>query len=709
MGTSYKDRLEGGYQLLRIRKLKGWVAAGMIAATAALVAFSLLAAGASAKPLFMPVDAFLPVLLVMLFIGAVLQMFFRSLGVKYARKDSQRFLMVKNSMSRATWVVVVGIAVAVALLVPPTHAAIDGSLNAPPSVESLRPGFSLPLSFESQDGLGLTRYVGVAVTLTSGSSLDVIVARGAATPQRMILTTTAPTLAIPIDVNSFALYTITFQNQPGGGTVEFTYRMDRAVLPDLFIIVPLIAIAFVVSNAGFLFYVRPLREKYEKASIYSIEYAQRVGSGERLYTEYEAPAPAARAVPVGAGAGRGPSVPTRYAPAPPAPAPPPVIEIPLAVPPPPPEPSASDLFAEGASLYSQAEYEAAVERFDAALEKEPRSQRTLLAKGNAFLHLGRTADALQAYDEILKFDRGNLEALVGTAQVYLADRRWRNVIDLADTYLAMKPGDAEMLTFRGDAQLALGKRSEAQISYEAALLKKPGDPDLLARIERAKVDIAVLQSRALIASASGNLEQAMALFDDVLKVEPENANALVGKSVALRRAGRIDEALECLHHVLARQPGHGGALVNRGRILEERGDLEDALEAYDKLIELNPRDPDAWVAQGDVLAKMGREEDALKSYGEALKIAPGDEDTKGKMRSLETARAGESQLLRELFTIKGIGPAKAKAIRDAGFHTADDFRKATEDDLMKVRGITKKVASDLIRHFAQGGSPGAQP
>src|SRR3989304_2107048 len=228
MGTSYKDRLEGGYQLLRIRRLKGWIAAGMIAAPAALVAFSLLAAGASAKPLFMPVDAFLPVLLVMLFIGAVLQMFFRSLGVKYARKDSQRFLMVKNSMSRATWVVVVGIAVAVALLVPPTHAAIDGSLNAPPSVESLRPGFSLPLSFESQDGL--------AVTLTSGSSLDVIVARGAATPQRMILTTTAPTLAIPIDVNSFALYIITFQN-PSGGTVEFTYRMDRAGLPHLFIIV----------------------------------------------------------------------------------------------------------------------------------------------------------------------------------------------------------------------------------------------------------------------------------------------------------------------------------------------------------------------------------------------------------------------------------------------------------------------------------------
>ena len=700
MGTSYKDRLEGGYQYLRIRKLKGWIAAGMIAATSALIAFSLLAAGASAKPLFMPVDAFLPVLLIMLFIGAVLQMFLRSLEVKYARKDSQRYLMIKNSMSRATWFLVIGIAVAVVLLVPATRVAIDASITAPPVVQSLRSGSSLPMSFENQDGLGLTRYVAILVTLTAGSGMTVVVQRGTGTPQPFPLTAAVPTVSIPFDAASFALYTVTFQ--AGGGNVGFTYRMERGVLPDLFLLVPIIAIAFAVANAGFIVYLRPLREKYEKASIYSIEYAQRVGSGERLYTEDRAPVAAPRAGPV-------PAAPTAYAPAPSTPGPPPVIEIPLAIPPPPPEPTASDLFAEGASLFSQGEYDAAVERFDEALGKEPRSQRTLLAKGNALLHLGRTADALQAYDRILAFDRGNLEALVGTAQAYLADRRWRNVIDLADTYLAMKPGDAEMLTFRGDAQLALGKRSEAQISYEAALLKRPGDPDILARIERAKVDIASLQSRALIASASGNLEQAMALFDDVLKVEPENANALVGKSVALRRAGRIDEALESLHLVLGRQPGHGGALLNRGRILEERGDLEDALEAYDKLIELNPRDPDAWVAQGDVLAKMGREDDALKSYAEALKIAPSDEDTKGKMHSLETARAGESQLLRELFTIRGIGPAKAKALRDAGFHTADDFRKATEDDLMKVRGITRKVASDLIQHFSRGGSPGAQP
>ncbi len=105
MGTRYKDRLEGGYQLPRIRRFKAWTAAGLVAATSALVAFSLAARDATAKPLYMPVDAFLPALLAMLLIGVILEMFFRSLSIRYAKKDSQRYLMVQNSINRSKWVI----------------------------------------------------------------------------------------------------------------------------------------------------------------------------------------------------------------------------------------------------------------------------------------------------------------------------------------------------------------------------------------------------------------------------------------------------------------------------------------------------------------------------------------------------------------------------------------------------------------------------
>ena len=713
MGTSYKDRLEGGYQFLRIRKFKAWTAAGLIAASSGLVALSLAQRGATAVPLYMPVNAFLPALLVMIFIGGILEMFFRNLSIKYAKKDSQRFLMIQNSIARAKVLILVCALLALLLFAPLSRSAIEGSLNGPPVPWTLQPSEAGTLPFDNQDGFGVTRYLQIIVTLTAGQRIVVDITKGSTSvgPPQTIGQLNRP-VAFGIETDKFYVYRVTFTNS-GLQPATFTYQLYRGMFSEMFTLVPGFAFAVLIASLAFFAYLRPRRELYERAAIYSAGYETRVDAGERLYSDYrpvpEAPRPApAPPSPVPMGplptvspfrAPAGNPVPQRPAAAPPMPPPFPVSPPPVAMPPP---PSAGDVFAVGAALFSKGEYGLAIQRFDEALSLNPRHTRSLLAKGEAFLRLNRPREAMAAYDDVLRHDRGNLDALLGTAAVYAAERRWRDVIDLADTFLAMQPGDPEMLLRRGDAQLALGRRQEALISFEAALLKRPSDASILARIEKAKVDIASLQSRALIASASGNLDQAISLFDAILKVEPENANSLVGKSVALRRAGRVDEALASLNSVIARNPGHGGALLNKGRILEERGDLEDALEAYDKLLELNPGDPDAWVAQGDILGKMGRDDDAQKSYRQALKLAPNDEDTKGKIVALEQARAEEGQLLRELFQIKGIGPAKAKALRDAGFHTLEDFRRATEDQLAQVRGITRKVASDIAKHFHPG-------
>ncbi len=719
MGTSYHDRLEGGYQLLRVRRFKAWTSAVLIALAAGLAAISLAVAGASARPLFMPIGPFVVIALILLLIGMVLWMFFRNIEVRYLRKDSQRFLMVRDAMRRAEWTAVICVIIAVILFAPPTKGAVNGSLTGPPISGHITVSqMTWALVFDNQDAFGLTPAVAVLVDLTAGTLSATVDGHPA------IAFTRGVPYTISLDSSSFHTYSITFSTTAGA---DFTYQVQRELIPAAFTAVPGIAVVFAIVGVAYFIYLRPRREQLEKASIYSAEYQTRLDEGERLYTEYElTKAPGATPAPAGATEASisapepapafepaalpptpfptsAPSAPV-LPPAPPLPPPSaPVaeprlapVQIPVAEPPP---PTADLLFREGASLFSDGRYEEAIKRFDEVLRLDPKSSRAFLAKGNALLRSGRIDEALETFDAILMTDRGNLDALLGTAGVYSARHRWRDVVDLADTYLAIRPGDPDMLTYRGDAQLALARRSEARVSYEAALLKKPGDPSLLSKIEGTKLDVATLQSRALLASASGNLDQAIALFDEVLKVEPDNANALTGKAVALKRAGKVDDALACLNKVLSTKPDHGGALLNRGRILEERGEFDDALEAYDKLIELSPGDADAWIAQGDVLAKTGRQTDAIKSYNEALKVVPNDDETRAKIRDLEKVRESEGDLLQELFQIKGIGPAKARTLRDAGFRTREDFAKATEEDLLKVHGVSKKLAADIVRHF----------
>ena len=82
-----------------------------------------------------------------------------------------------------------------------------------------------------------------------------------------------------------------------------------------------------------------------------------------------------------------------------------------------------------------------------------------------------------------------------------------------------------------------------------------------------------------------------------------------------------------------------------------------------------------------------------------LKLSPGDEGIHRHILELEAARTAPTEVLDELRKIKGVGQARAKALVDAGFTTPDDFAKASAKDLMAVRGITRKIAEDLVEHF----------
>jgi tetratricopeptide (TPR) repeat protein len=254
---------------------------------------------------------------------------------------------------------------------------------------------------------------------------------------------------------------------------------------------------------------------------------------------------------------------------------------------------------------------------------------------------------------------------------------------------------------KGDALSNLGRRPEALAAYEAAAAVDPGDENLRQKIEEVRVDVPGLLSRALIASANGHYAQALGLFDDILEVEPSNVNALIGKAVAYRRSGKPQEALNCLDLVLGVQPGNSSALLNRGNILLEQGHADTALESFDRLTQLYPNDEEAWAAEGEALLRMGRDDDAKRAFTEALKLSPGDEGIQRRILELEAAKVDGSDILQELIEIKGIGRARAKALIDAGFQSPEDFAKATPKSLMAVKGVTRKVAEELLEHFRE--------
>jgi large subunit ribosomal protein L32e len=59
------------------------------------------------------------------------------------------------------------------------------------------------------------------------------------------------------------------------------------------------------------------------------------------------------------------------------------------------------------------------------------------------------------------------------------------------------------------------------------------------------------------------------------------------------------------------------------------------------------------------------------------------------------------EVIEEFMSLRGIGKAKAKALYESGFDSIEKLRGAKVEDLVKVRGITKKNAEDIIAQLAE--------
>lgn len=60
----------------------------------------------------------------------------------------------------------------------------------------------------------------------------------------------------------------------------------------------------------------------------------------------------------------------------------------------------------------------------------------------------------------------------------------------------------------------------------------------------------------------------------------------------------------------------------------------------------------------------------------------------------------KGDIVKEFSSIKGIGKAKAELIYDNGFTSIDQLKKASIEDLTKIKGITKKIATEVLKQLA---------
>ena len=719
----YQEMLEGGYHLVRIRNLKRAIFLFIIILMFVGWAFIWWSGKAGFKPLYAPLDAVFPWLMIMLLAMVATSISFRDLEIKYAKREGQKFLMANNSQKRAIWTVIVATILMVILLLPPTSGFVSSELSQT-KVGRVDAGTTLIVSdFSNQDFLGLSKAEWFKVTNIdeTGQMLVKVFKDGAKIQEQPLGPSGHLQVAGYNEGDVMQTFNMTLQALTESVDYEVIVHVRLSSVLTLW--VPVIMVFFIGLSAAWVIHLMPIKKKYASASIYSFEYDQEVDKGEQVYSKYDIRSKADG----GAEAGDLPPPPEMAPDLPPPPVPgaetppPPVDHVPwlpgagtqgekIA---PPQEPAKEfDVFIEdGSQCFTNGDLEGALKNFDSALALEPANITAMLARGAVLVKLAKEREALDAFNKVLAVESQNEKALHSKSRLLIDLQQWGDAARTLDAYLQLEPADLEALGWKGDVLMALGRRNDAALAYETALNLQPDNVGLKTKLERARLDVASLLSRAMVSTASGTYDGALALYEEILKFEPSNTRALAGKAGVLRRLGRKEEAIASLDAVLSIERDNPGALLERAKLHLEEGHLTEALDSAEKFIDVSPADIRGLILKGDTLEEMDRFDEARVAYKQALTIETENPEVKGRLDHLDARIVGIAQglLSRELDEVKGIGPAKIKALYDAGLKTADDLRKATTEELILVKGISKKLAEDIVQHFKGPTAEGTQP
>lgn len=177
-----------------------------------------------------------------------------------------------------------------------------------------------------------------------------------------------------------------------------------------------------------------------------------------------------------------------------------------------------------------------------------------------------------------------------------------------------------------ERQTDLSQTIDADVHEAIGFLNAGRIPDALERLRglNSACETRHLRSNLIgliYLTAKENLN-ALAWFDQALRLNPRYSDALSNRGAALQQLHRDAEALASYDEALRLGFVHATLFYNRGNLLREAGRLDEAIASYDMALKLDPAYPEALRAGGRVLRDLGRPQSALEFFNEALRLKP---------------------------------------------------------------------------------------
>jgi tetratricopeptide (TPR) repeat protein len=155
-----------------------------------------------------------------------------------------------------------------------------------------------------------------------------------------------------------------------------------------------------------------------------------------------------------------------------------------------------------------------------------------------------------------------------------------------------------------------GRDAEAVACFDEALKLWPGYAD-------------AYNNRALVLARMGRYELALRDYASAIEINRDYADAYVNRCAAYAALGRYDEALADCERAMQLKPGDPAPYNNRALVRAAQGRYDLAIADYDHALALDAEDAETWYNRGVAHAALRRLDLAIGDYGRAIGLNPG--------------------------------------------------------------------------------------
>jgi putative PEP-CTERM system TPR-repeat lipoprotein len=235
--------------------------------------------------------------------------------------------------------------------------------------------------------------------------------------------------------------------------------------------------------------------------------------------------------------------------------------------------STASLLAEAQQYKQKGDLKAALIQLKNAVEKNPQDGEARLQLGMLELDMG---DVASADKELRKARSLGIAADRVLPLLGKADERQGHFKELLDDISADQAAkSAPLLTLRGDALLATDKSDDAKKAYEDALAQNPKLGEALLGLAR-------------YAMTRNDREQVSHYLDEAVAKDPKNPEVWMARGAALRQEGKLDEALAAFDQTIKLKPDHFNARIEKANIQISRGQFPAAKTEIDAADKISP-------------------------------------------------------------------------------------------------------------------------